>query len=167
MPMYLYRIPSSRRVCMQMEIYMYTIMTYIPTSIYARTYIHTFIHAYVPKTMLTAYIRVHNYMHACIFHKYVFIYVRIYIYTRIHIAYLYTYVYTCIRCADSVTILSQSCLQTSIRTNLHLRAPSRRCPKDHMNSRMLRPGGEAQYKGDSRNHVLWDRYVCVAFWGLS
>ena len=34
-----------------------------------------------------------------------------------------------------------------------------RGPKDHINMRVSRSGSNAQYKGDNRNHVLWDPYV--------
>ena len=41
-------------------------------------------------------------------------------------------------------------------------------PKDHINIRIWHSGSKAQYtyiyRGDTRNHGLWDPYVYVVFW---
>ena len=39
-----------------------------------------------------------------------------------------------------------------------------RGPKDHINIRISPSGSHEQYKGDTRNHALWDPYVYVVCW---
>ena len=39
-----------------------------------------------------------------------------------------------------------------------------RGPKGRINIRISHSGSKAHYKGDTRNHGLWDAYVYVVFW---
>ena len=73
------------------------------------------------------------------------------------------YIYTCV-------YAPLKGLRVRVHLNLQMKPkdekkPKDRGPKDHVNTSISHSGSKAQYREDTRKHVVWDLCVYVFFFG--